>query len=100
MMARPSDYTEGLCQALTDDLVKLRNMDLDGPAHLLVQRMLDRIEGFDHSFGFDAGSGNMKRTPHHLARPSLSLGACPPRARSTAAVNPLRGSSATLRPFG
>ena len=31
-MARPSDYTEGLCQALTDDLVKLRNMDLDGPA--------------------------------------------------------------------
>ena len=54
MMARPSDYTEGLCQALTDDLVKLRNMDLDGPAHLLVQRMLDRIEGFDHSFGFDA----------------------------------------------
>ena len=35
-----------------------------------------------------AGSGNMKRTPHHLARPSLSLGACLPRARSTAAVNP------------
>ena len=34
------------------------------------------------------GSGNMKRTPHHLARPSLSLGACLPRARSTAAVNP------------
>ena len=36
----------------------------------------------------EAGSGNMKRTPHHLARPSLSLGACLPRARSTAAVNP------------
>ncbi len=34
------------------------------------------------------GSGNMKRTPHHLARPSLSLGACLPRARSTAAVKP------------
>ena len=34
------------------------------------------------------GSGNMKRTPHHLARPSLPLGACLPRARSTATVNP------------
>ena len=40
------------------------------------------------------------RTPHHLARPSLPLGACLPRARSTATVNPLRGSSAPLRPFG
>ena len=38
--------------------------------------------------GRSPGSGNMKRTPHHLARSSLSLGACLPRARSTAAVNP------------
>ena len=50
-MARPSDYTEGLCQDLTDDLVKLRSMKLDEPAHRLVQRMLERVEGFDHTFG-------------------------------------------------
>ena len=29
-----------------------------------------------------------------------ALGACLPRARSTAAVNPLRGSSTPFRPFG
>lgn len=50
-MARPSDYIEALCQQLTDDLVELRSMNLDGPASRIVQRMLDRIEGFDHSFG-------------------------------------------------
>ena len=51
MMARPSDYTEALCQDLTDDLVKLRSMMLDEPSRCLVQRMMDRIESFDHSFG-------------------------------------------------
>ena len=44
----------------------------------------------------EAGNGKQKRTPHHLARPwtaSLAHG-CP------AAVNPLRGSSTSFRPYG
>ena len=76
-MTRPSDYTQQLCQNLTDDLMALRTVHLepirgeaeghDDPrlerilarvvaADGVVQRILDRVQGFDHSFGRDGES--------------------------------------------
>ena len=50
-MGRPSDHTEALCQCLADDLVELRSMGLGLDADRVLERMQNRINDFDHTFG-------------------------------------------------
>ena len=70
------------------------DLEQHAPAYGALVEAIRTYEAFAR--GLQDGSGKMKRTPHHLARPwtaSLAHG-CP------AAVNPLRGSSTSFRPYG